>query len=61
MLKAVTGCVAYPFDNVLSYRDTTKKGSGRISFGIGSREDWYQHLREVYGVENPQEIHKYHR
>ena len=61
MLEAVTGCVAYPFDNVLSYRDTTKKGSGRVGFGIGSREDWYQHLRDVYGVENPQEIHKYHR
>lgn len=61
MLKAVTGCVAYPFDNVLSYRDITDKGFERVSFGIGSREDWYQHLREVYGVENPQEIHKFHR
>ena len=61
MLEAVTGCVAYPFGNVLSYRDTTNKGSGRVGFGIGSREDWYQHLRDVYGVENPQEIHKFHR
>lgn len=61
MLKAVTGCVAFPYNNVLSYRDTTDKDSERVGFGIGSREDWYQHLREVYGVENPQEIHKFHR
>lgn len=61
MLKAVTGCVAFPYNNVLSYRDTTDKDSERVGFGIGSREDWYQHLRDVYGVENPQEIHKFHR
>lgn len=61
MVDAVTNCVVYPFGNVLSYRDITDKGFERVSFGIGSREDWYQHLREVYGVENPQEIHKFHR
>lgn len=61
MVDAVTNCVTYPFGNVLSYRDITDKGFERVSFGIGSREDWYQHLREVYGVENPQEIHKFHR
>lgn len=61
MVDAVTNCVAFPYSNVLSYRDITDKGFERVSFGIGSREDWYQHLREVYGVENPQEIHKYHR
>lgn len=61
MLDTLAGCVVFPYSNMLSYRDTTAKGSGRIGFGIGSREDWYQHLREVYGVENPQEIHLYHR
>lgn len=61
MVDAVTNCVAFPYNNVLSYRDITDKGFERVSFGIGSREDWYQHLRDVYGVENPQEIHKYHR
>lgn len=61
MLKDVTGCVAYPFDDVLSYRDTTNKGSGRVGFNIGSREDWYQHLHDVYGLESPQAIHLYHR
>ena len=61
MVDAVTNCVVYPFGNVLSYRDITDKGFERVSFGIGSREDWYQHLRDVYGVENPQEIHKFHR
>lgn len=61
MVDAVTNCVAFPYNNVLSYRDITDKGFERVSFGIGSREDWYQHLREVYVVENPQEIHKYHR
>lgn len=61
MLDTLAGCVVFPYSNVLSYRDTTVKGSGRIGFGIGSREDWYQHLRDVYGVENPREIHKYHR
>ena len=61
MLKDVTGCVAYPFDDVLSYRDTTNKGSGRVGFNIGSREDWYQHLHDVYGLESPQVIHLYHR
>lgn len=61
MVDAVTNCVAFPYNNVLSYRDITDKGFERVSFGIGNREDWYQHLREVYGVENPQEIHKFHR
>lgn len=61
MVDAVTNCVTFPYNNVLSYRDITDKGFERVSFGIGSREDWYQHLREVYGVENPQEIHKFHR
>lgn len=61
MLDTLAGCVVFPYSNVLSYRDTTVKGSGRIGFNIGSREDWYQHLREVYGLENPQEIHLYHR
>lgn len=60
MVDAVTNCVVFPYSNVLSYRDITDKGFERVSFGIGSREDWYQHLREVYGVENPQEIHKFH-
>lgn len=61
MLEALEGCVLFPFNNVLSYRDRSVEGSERICFNIGSREDWYQHLRDVYDVENPQEIHKYHR
>lgn len=61
MLDTLAGCVVFPYSNVLSYRDTTVKGSGRIGFNIGSREDWYQHLHDVYGLENPQAIHLYHR
>lgn len=61
MLDALEGCVLFPFNDVLSYRDRSVEGSERVRFNIGSREDWYQHLREVYGVENPQEIHKFHR
>lgn len=61
MLEALEGCVLFPFNDVLSYRDRSVEGSERVRFNIGSREDWYQHLRDVYGVENPQEIHKFHR
>lgn len=61
MLDTLAGCVVFPYSNVLSYRDTTVKDSGRIGFNIGSREDWYQHLHDVYGLENPQAIHLYHR